>query len=61
MPVILEEPSWAVWLGETNGDPAALLRPAPEGTLRLGPVSRKINTPRNNSANLLDPVGSLAL
>jgi len=28
MPLVLNETDWAVWLGETPGDPAALLRPA---------------------------------
>jgi putative SOS response-associated peptidase YedK len=28
MPLVLDETDWAVWLGETPGDPAALLRPA---------------------------------
>lgn len=56
MPVILEEADWPSWLGETEGSLAALLHPAPEGTLRFWPVSRTVNAPRNNSADLLDPV-----
>ena len=35
IPVILMQPAWSAWLGEAEGDPAALLRPAPEGTLRV--------------------------
>ena len=50
MPVILEAPDWQAWLGEAEGDPAALMRPAPDGTLRTWPVSRAVNTPRNNRA-----------
>ena len=34
-------------------DPAALLRPAPDDLLRLWPVSRAVNSPRNNGAELL--------
>jgi putative SOS response-associated peptidase YedK len=60
MPVILDQTDWPAWLGDTDGDPAALLRPAPDGTLRLWPVSRKVNTPRNNSADLLEPVADTA-
>ena len=33
MPVILAPAAWPVWLGEVPGDPAALLRPLPDGAL----------------------------
>lgn len=56
MPVILEPADWALWLGEADGDAAALLHPSPDGTLRHWPVGKRVNTPRNNSADLLDPV-----
>jgi putative SOS response-associated peptidase YedK len=36
IPVILTQPAWSAWLGEPEGDPAALLRAAPEATLRTG-------------------------
>lgn len=29
MPLVLDEPDFAVWLGEKDGDPVALLRPPP--------------------------------
>ena len=58
MLVILDQPDWPAWLGEADGDRAALLRPAPDGTLRTWPVSRAVNTPRNNSAELLTPIGN---
>jgi putative SOS response-associated peptidase YedK len=32
--VIVERADWLVWLGEVEGDPAALLRPAPNNVLR---------------------------
>jgi putative SOS response-associated peptidase YedK len=38
MPVILEQQDWPVWLGEAEGDHAALLRAAPDGLLRVWPV-----------------------
>ena len=41
MPVILERADWPVWLGEEEGDVAALLRPAGEDVLRVWPVDRK--------------------
>ena len=56
MPVVLEQADWPVWLGEREGDPAALLRPAGEAVLRLWPVSPRVNAPRNNTADLLDPL-----
>ena len=56
MPVILEEADWPVWLGEAEGDHLALLRPAVNGVVRLWPVSRAVNSVRNNGPALLDCV-----
>jgi len=56
MPVILEPGDWPTWLGDVSGDPASLLRPSSKGTLRAWPISRRVNTPRNNSADLLQPI-----
>ena len=56
MPVILEPAQWPVWLGEAEGDPAALMRPAPNDVLRLWPVSRAVNNVRNNGSDLLDRI-----
>jgi putative SOS response-associated peptidase YedK len=56
MPVILEAADWPVWLGGTGGDPLALMRPAGADVLRLWPVSRAVNSVRNNGAELLDQV-----
>ncbi len=56
MPVILEPSDWPAWLGEAEGDPAALLRPAADDVLRVWPVARAVNSPRNNGADLLAPV-----
>lgn len=53
MPVILERDEWPVWLGEEAGEPAQLLRPARPGTVRLWPVSRAVNSVRNNGSELL--------
>ena len=35
MPVIIESEDWPHWLGEAEGDPSSLLRPAPEDVLRI--------------------------
>ena len=56
MPVILEEPDWSTWLGEADGNAAALLRPAADDVLRMWAVSRAVNNVRNNAAELLDQV-----
>jgi putative SOS response-associated peptidase YedK len=53
MPVILEQADWPVWLGELEGDHAALLRPASDGLLRVWPVDRRVGSPRNNAPELL--------
>lgn len=60
MPVILERADWAVWLGEAPGDPVSLLHPSPAGTLRVWPVDRRVNSPRNNGPELLKPVGPVS-
>ena len=54
MPVIVEEADWPVWLGETEGDAASLLRPAGEHVVRLWTVSRAVNNVRNDGPELLD-------
>jgi putative SOS response-associated peptidase YedK len=56
MPVILEPDAWPVWLGEDSGAAADLMRPAADDTLHLWPVSRAVNSVRNNGAELLDRV-----
>jgi len=55
MPVILEADTWPVWLGEAEGDPKQLLRPAGEGVVRLWPVSKAVGNVRNDSPELLKP------
>jgi putative SOS response-associated peptidase YedK len=60
MPVVLEPDAWAVWLGEMPGTPVELLRPAQDGTLRLWPVSRAVNSVRNHGRELLQPIGDPA-
>ena len=60
MPVIVEQKHWATWLGEVEGKPAELLRPTADDVLRIWPVSRAVNSPRNNGPELLAPVGEAA-
>ena len=56
MPVILEPGDWPGWLGEQPGDPTALMRPAEDHVLQLWPVSRAVNSVRNNGPELLDQI-----
>lgn len=54
MPVIVEAESWPLWLGEEDGNARVLLRPAGDAILKTWPVSRRVNSPANNDAQLLD-------
>jgi putative SOS response-associated peptidase YedK len=56
MPVILESADWPAWLGEVDADPAALLHPSPEGTLRVWPVDRRVGSPKNNGPALIERI-----
>jgi putative SOS response-associated peptidase YedK len=60
MPAVIEPADWPVWLGEAEGELAALLRPAEENVLKVWPVSRDVNAPRNNGPALLAPLGEAA-
>jgi putative SOS response-associated peptidase YedK len=61
MPVIREQEDRPLWFGEVEGDPAALLHPAPDHTLRAWPVSRAVNMPRNHGPELLEPAAEVPL
>ena len=54
MPVVLEPPDWPAWLGETETDPASLLRPS-AAEFRVWRVGKAVNNVRNDSAALLEP------
>ena len=55
MPVVVDSVDWPAWLGEAEADLATLLGPPPDGTLRAWPVSRAVNSTRNNGRELLEP------
>jgi putative SOS response-associated peptidase YedK len=55
MPVIVEKADWPVWLGEVEGDPAALLRPAPKAVLQVWQVDKKVGNVRNDGPELIKP------
>jgi putative SOS response-associated peptidase YedK len=56
MPVIIDKADWPLWLGEVDGDPLTLLRPAGEGVLRYWPVDKKVGQVRNDGPELIEPV-----
>lgn len=56
MPVILQSTDWPTWLGEEPGDPTALLKPLPDGVLRIWPVDKRVGNVRNDGPDLLEPV-----
>jgi putative SOS response-associated peptidase YedK len=56
MPVIIEPENWPLWLGEAEGDPATLLRPAAEGVLRFWPIDKKVGNVRNDGPELIEPI-----
>jgi len=55
MPVVLEPPDWALWLGEMEGPYGELLRPS-EAAFRVWRVATKVNNVRNNGPELLEEV-----
>jgi putative SOS response-associated peptidase YedK len=58
MPVIIEAADWPMWVGETEGDVGALLRPAPEDVLRVWPVDKKVGNVKNDGPELPEPHAS---
>ncbi|WP_058555823.1 SOS response-associated peptidase [Thiohalocapsa sp. ML1] len=59
MPVVLAPAALDAWLDPGNSDAAALqalLRPAPAEDWVLRPVSPRVNNPRNDAPDLLEPI-----
>ena len=59
MPVILWRENYAAWLDPGNKDAdglLAMLKPADAAPWTMHPVSRQVNSPRNDSPDLLEPV-----
>ncbi len=60
MPVILAPDAAARWLDPAADDPAelgTLLAPYPDEALEVYAVSSRVNSPRNDSADLIEPAG----
>jgi putative SOS response-associated peptidase YedK len=57
MPVILPEQFHAAWLGQSQvADLKALLRPFPADEMKMFEISPRVNSARNNDAEILRPV-----
>jgi putative SOS response-associated peptidase YedK len=60
MPVILPREAWARWLGEEPADKdelRSLLTPFPADRMRAYPISTRVNSPKNEGAELIEAVG----
>lgn len=56
MPVILEEGEWRSWLDASTSAARELLDAANEKVIELWPVSTRVNNPRNNDPNCIEPL-----
>lgn len=59
MPVILDPASYEIWLNAENrntGALAGLLRPYPAGEMEAVPVSRRVNSPKNDDPECIAPL-----
>jgi putative SOS response-associated peptidase YedK len=62
MPVILSTADWGAWLDPAARDPTALLgllRPAADDLLIRYPVTKRVNSARNEGPDLVVPMGPL--
>lgn len=60
MPVILPREAWSVWLGESpakTNELLGLLKPCPEWLVRVYPVGAAVGNVKNDTPDLLAPVG----
>jgi putative SOS response-associated peptidase YedK len=55
MPVILHPSDYGRWLSD-EPDPRDLLKPVPAEPMTLGPVSTRVNTPKNDDPGVIEPM-----
>jgi putative SOS response-associated peptidase YedK len=55
MPAIVTPDAASAWLEGTNDDARSLLAPYPANLMDAYPVSRQVNSPRNNTPELIEP------
>lgn len=56
MPAILEHSAIEAWLSGTSEQARAVLKPYPSDEMIAWPVSTRVNTPKNNSPDLISPI-----
>lgn len=56
MPVILHPDDYTRWISGIEDDPYDLMKPFPSELMTMWPISTKVNVPRNNTADILDPI-----
>lgn len=59
MPVILDPGDYQLWLDPANRDSqvlSGLLRPYPAQSMAARPVSRRVNSPSNDSSDCIEPI-----
>ena len=56
MPVILDPKDYERWLDTSDADPVDLLRPYPSCAMRAYPVSTRVNSPKNDDPELIEPL-----
>ncbi|MBW3583413.1 MAG: SOS response-associated peptidase [Euryarchaeota archaeon] len=64
MPVIMDQDGWSLWLDPTIDDPELLhplLAPFDAARMKMWPVSRKVNKPQADGAELIEPKGQQTL
>ncbi len=55
MPVILHRQNYDRWLS-SEPDPSELMKPFPAELMTMWPIDRKVGSPKNDTADVLDPV-----
>jgi putative SOS response-associated peptidase YedK len=55
MPVILPPAAYVRWLSDVP-DPRELMRPFPAGSMRVWPISTRVNKPANDDPSVVEPV-----
>jgi putative SOS response-associated peptidase YedK len=64
MPVVLADADWPKWLGEeaaTENELLAMLRPCPDGAIKIWPIDKAVGNVKNKGPQLIMPVDDGAL
>jgi putative SOS response-associated peptidase YedK len=56
MPVIIPPEAYDRWLSPVEPDPRDLLAPYPAQPMAMWPISRRVNSPKNDDPSILEPV-----